>query len=123
MKYHFLISDSSKKLDKVNRNVFSFSNMCRLGFLILGDFGRIFLGELADSQRKCLIKALENDREKEDYSREIESMTFNSYQLINLDRTFSFFFCCSSFQSYSSCKYFEFNWHLYSTGKCLFIND
>jgi len=43
-------------------------------FFFSGEFGRIYIGELMDCTTKCLIKTFENEKMKQDYSREIESM-------------------------------------------------
>jgi hypothetical protein len=42
-------------------------------FFRSGEFGRIYIGELMDCTTKCIIKTLENEKKKQDYSREIES--------------------------------------------------
>jgi hypothetical protein len=43
-------------------------------FFLSGEFGKIYIGELINNTTKCIIKTLENEKVKQDYSREIESM-------------------------------------------------
>ncbi len=43
-------------------------------FFLLGEFGRIYIGELIDNTNKCIIKKLENENFKQDYLHEIESI-------------------------------------------------
>lgn len=46
-------------------------------FLVEGDFGRIYKGELIDTSNKCIIKTLQAENasplNREEYAREIES--------------------------------------------------
>lgn len=39
---------------------------------LLGEFGRIYIGELNDQSTKCIIKTIENEKAQQDYLREIE---------------------------------------------------
>ncbi len=81
-----LLTDSFRQLDQ-NLSVDSFvllfevhitfefqSEVPPLFFFLLGEFGRIYIGELIDNTSKCIIKTLEDEKSKQDYSREIESI-------------------------------------------------
>jgi hypothetical protein len=55
---------------------------------ILGEYGRIYKGELIDNPIKCLIKSLQTDnatpQNREEYTHEIESKTtIQSFEEIN----------------------------------------
>ena len=85
-------------------------------FSILGEFGLIYIGELINNTNKCIIKTLQNDNLKQDYLREIESMTNNiSFHGIN--------WFSPSFSSYSSCQYLLSTWYLHSIRRCISIHD
>ncbi|CAF0819812.1 unnamed protein product [Rotaria sordida] len=61
-----------------------------------GEFGRIYIGELIESNNKCIIKTLENEHNKQDYLREIE--IFRHIHQINLSCLIGI--CISSQYSY-----------------------
>lgn len=87
----------------------------------LGEFGRIFIGELINSETKCIVKTLEKENVKNEYLREVESKR-NNLNFFNGLRIHIFLYAFS-FSFYSSCKYILSYWHLYTIIKYIFIID
>ncbi|CAM4946838.1 unnamed protein product [Rotaria socialis] len=61
-----------------------FTNIRFLEEIGEGEFGRIFIGEIIDSENKCIIKTLQNENVKKEYLREIE--IFRHIHHINISR-------------------------------------
>ncbi|CAF0989754.1 unnamed protein product [Rotaria magnacalcarata] len=61
-----------------------FTNIRFLEEIGEGEFGRIFIGEVIDSENKCIIKTLQNENVEKEYFREIE--IFRHIHHINISR-------------------------------------